>query len=67
MMIHGTTSGGAVPILILSYLLLASFVMYLGGLFSGESVCALPGGSTRSQTGIKLAPILICEKLLLVY
>ncbi|MFC6921006.1 restriction endonuclease subunit S, partial [Meiothermus taiwanensis] len=30
MMIHGTTSGGAVPILIPSYLLLASFVMYLG-------------------------------------
>ena len=28
--IHGTTSGGAVPILISSYVLLASFVVYLG-------------------------------------
>ena len=29
MMIHGTTSGGAVPIFISSYVLLASFVVYL--------------------------------------
>ena len=40
-MMHGTTSGGAVPTFISSYVLLASFVVYLAFLLSSISAVKL--------------------------